>query len=343
MANLIQFTGSVNNALRVQRWSMQLWHTHQRDQFWSDFQGEGPNNIAQIMTDFTKQAGYQMTEQLMMPFTSAGVINDEQLEDNEEAPDFHSMTWTIAQIRNAGRVAGEETQQATNINLPDEIKNGLGDWLAEKRDEDNFTAIASSCTKIFYQNGRAGTSTVTATDLMTLNFIMKVKTYAYSTASPKIPPIKIEKSGQKSIYRYIFVMHDHVAYDLAVNDSTYQQVAREAGERGDGNKLFTGALLDWMGVSLFAHDNCTIATAWGASSDVYGAESYLLGRQALIIGIGGYRMQGTNGYLKMVEKKFDYDNQFGVAIGIIKGEAKSVFNSKDFSVVAARSARTNVN
>ena len=36
------------------------------------------------------------------------------------------------------------------------------------------------------------------------------------------------------------------------------------------------------------------------------------------------------------------DNQFGIAVGIIKGEAKAVFNSKDFSVVAYRSARTNI-
>lgn len=76
---------------------------------------------------------------------------------------------------------------------------------------------------------------------------------------------------------------------------------------------------------------------------MYGAESYLMGRQAVIVGVGGYRMSGTkNGYLKLIEKKFDYDNQYGVAIGIIKGETKSKFNSKDFSVVAYRSARTNI-
>ena len=68
----------------------------------------------------------------------------------------------------------------------------------------------------------------------------------------------------------------------------------------------------------------------------------MLGKQAAIVGVGGYRIQGKNGYLRWVEKKFDYENQFGVAIGIIKGEAKSVYNSKDFSVVAYRSARTNV-
>ena len=184
---------------------------------------------------------------------------------------------------------------------------------------------------------------MTSTDLLTLADIDKAKTYAKSTANPKIPPIKIATVNKKTVYRYLFVMHDHVAYDLAVNDATYQQVAREAGVRGDTNPLFAGPLLDWMGTMLFEHDNVTIYTGWGSGSDVYGAESLLCGKQAVIVGIGGYRMMGNkNGYLKWVEKKFDYDNQFGVAVGIIKGETKSVYNSKDFSIVAYRSARTNV-
>jgi hypothetical protein len=66
------------------------------------------------------------------------------------------------------------------------------------------------------------------------------------TAYPKLPPIKISKIGKHTIYRYVCLMHDHVAYDLAVNDPVYQQVAREADKRGDDNKLFSGAMLDWF-------------------------------------------------------------------------------------------------
>ena len=338
----IQFTGGVNSAHRVQRWAVELWHTHQRDQFFSGFQGKGTNNIIQVKSDFTKKAGYQMTEGLIMPFTGAGVINDETLEENEEAPDFHSMTWTISQLRNAGRVAGEETAQQVEYNLPVEIKDDLGEWMKEKRDEDIFTALHASCTKIFYVNSRVGTSTIVATDLLSLSDIAKAKTYAKSTADPKIPPLKISKVGKKTVYRYLFLMHDHVSYDLVINDATYQQVTREAERRGGGNPLFAGALIDWQGVMLFDHDNLSTATTWGSGSNVAGAESLLLGRQAAIVGIGGYRISNKNGYLKWVEKKFDYNNQFGIAVGIIKGEAKAVYNSKDFSVVAYRSARTNV-
>lgn len=339
---LITFSGSINSAHRVERWAKELWHTHQRDQFFADFQGKGPNNIVQLKLDFTKQAGYQMTEGLIMPFDSDGVINDEVLEDNEEAPDFHSMTWTISQLRNAGRLAGQETEQYVEYPLPDEIRMGLGDWMAEKKDEDIFSAIASSPSKIYYVNTRSGTSSVVSTDLLTLADVSKAKTYAKSTADPKIPPLKISKVGEKTVYRYLWIMHDHVSYDLVINDSTYQQVTREADRRGGRNRLFSGALIDWDGVMLFDHDNCTIFTGWGSGSDVYGAESYLLGRQACIVGYGGYRIRGMNAYLNWVEKKFDYGNQFGLAVGIIKGEAKSVFNSKDFSVVAYRSARTNI-
>lgn len=339
---LIQFTGGVNSSHRVQRWAKELWHTHQRDQFFYHMQGSGPNNIIMTKLDFNKAAGYQMTEGLIMPFSSAGVAGDALLEENEEAPDFHSMTWTIAQLRNAGRVAGEETRQAVEYPLPEEIRMGLGDWMADRRDERIFAEIGSSCTKIFYVNGRAGTSTVTATDLLSLREISKVHTYAKSTANPKIPPLKVSNSDGKSAYRYAFIMHDHCSYDLKVNDSTYQQVTREAERRGGDNPLFIGMLIDWDGCILYDHDNCTLYSGWGASSDVYGAESYLLGRQACIVGIGGYRITNKNGYLKWVEKKFDYENQIGIAVGIVIGEAKSSFNSKDFAVVALRSARTNV-
>lgn len=341
---LIKFTAGVNNAHRVQRWAKQLWHTHQRDQFFSGkgYYGEGSNNVVQLKADFAKKAGYLMTEGLIMPFDGAGVVNDELLEDQEEAPDFHSMTWTISQLRNAGRVAGEETQQAVEYNLPVEIKDGLGDWMKEKRDEHIFDAIASSPTKIYYVANRAGTIAVTAADLLTLADISKAQTYAMSTADPKIPPIKISNINTKTVYRYLFVMHTHVSYDLKINDATYQQVTREADRRGGGNKLFSGALIDWDGTVLHEHDNCSIFAGWGAGANVYGAESYLLGRQAVIVGVGGYKISGMNAYLNWVEKKFDYENQFGIAIGIIKGEAKSVYNSKDFSVVAYRSARTNI-
>ena len=339
---LIYFTAGINSAHRVQRWAKQLWHTHQRDQFFSGFQGEGTNNIVQLKADFAKKAGYQMTEGLIMPFNSAGITGDSLLEEQEEAPDFHSMTWTIAQLRNAGRVAGEETTQQVEYPLPAEIRDGLGEWMKEKRDEDIFTAVAGSCTKIMHVNARVSEATLVATDLMTLADWSKCKTYARSTASPKIPPLKITKVGQKTVYRYLCIMHDHVSYDLAINDPMYQQVTREAGRRGNENPLFSGALIDWDGMFLFDHDNCAIFTGWGAVDTVYGAESYLLGRQAVIVGVGGYRIEGKNGYLKWVEKKFDYDNQFGIAVGIIKGEAKSKYDSKDFSVVAYRSARTNV-
>jgi N4-gp56 family major capsid protein len=337
---VIQFTGGINSALRVQRWAKELWHVHQRDQFWYPFTSNDGTNIVHQKLDFTKEAGYQMTEGLFMPFVGEGVINDEILEGQEEAPDFFSQTWTISQIRNAGRYAGEETVQQTEANLPAEIRTGLGEWMANKRDKDIFTALATSPTKIYYVNDRAGTSTIVAGDLCTLQQFSRAKTYAMSVAYPRIPPLKISKVGKQTLYRYVALMHDHVAYDLQFNDPIYQQVAREVGVRGDQNWLILGALIDWGGMSFYQHESVPIATTWGVGGNVNGSESYLLGRQALIVGIGGYKMQGKNGYLKHVEKRFDYENQFGVAIGIIKGEAKAAYNSKDWAVIAIRSSRT---
>jgi len=321
---LIQFTSGVNNSLRVQKWAIELWHVHQRDQFFYHLTSKSGDNVIHEKLDFTKGEGYQMTEGLMGQFLSDGVVNDEVLENAEEAPDFWAMTWTISQIRNAGRYAGEETQQATAYNLPKEIKSGLGEWMSNKRDKDIFTALSNSPTKIYYVNDRAGTSTIVAGDLCTLMQFVRAQTYAKSTAYPKIPPIKVAKVGQQTVYRYLCLMHDHVSYDLKVNDPVYQQAAREAGQRGNDNPLFSGALLDWQGLLLRDHDNCPTYTTWGSGANINGAESYLLGRQAVIVGIGGYRMQGKNGYLKWVEKKFQEETPYtGMCIenGVNSGEA----------------------
>jgi len=183
-------------------------------------------------------------QEMIWPFVKTKELGGKLAQDNT------MRTWTIAQLRNAGRYAGQETVQQTEANLPVEIRDGLGDWMANKRDEDIYTALHTSCTKIYYVNSRAGTGTVTATDLLTLADVVKAQTYASSTADPRIPPIKISQVDQKTVYRYLFLMHSHVAYDLKVNDATYQQATREAGRRGNENPLFSGALIDWEGTIL---------------------------------------------------------------------------------------------
>lgn len=93
---LIRFTAGVNSAHRVERWAKQLWHTHQRDQFFGPFTGKDSNSIIQLKANLATQAGFQMTEGLIMPFDSEGVTGDQILEENEEAPEFHTIIQIVA-------------------------------------------------------------------------------------------------------------------------------------------------------------------------------------------------------------------------------------------------------
>ena len=92
----ITFSGGINSALRVQKWAVTLWHVFQRDQFFYHWTSQDGQNVVHEKLDFTKEAGFQMTEGLFMPFTGDGVVNDEILEDQEEAPDFYSMNQIVA-------------------------------------------------------------------------------------------------------------------------------------------------------------------------------------------------------------------------------------------------------
>ena len=48
---LIMFTAGINSALRVQKWAVELWHVHQRDQFFYHFTSKDGQNIVHEKLD----------------------------------------------------------------------------------------------------------------------------------------------------------------------------------------------------------------------------------------------------------------------------------------------------
>jgi hypothetical protein len=50
MANII-FSGSINSALRVQEWAKELWHVHNRDQFFYHFTSQDGSNVVHEKRD----------------------------------------------------------------------------------------------------------------------------------------------------------------------------------------------------------------------------------------------------------------------------------------------------
>lgn len=325
MANISIATG---DAQTQKLWAKEVIIEAQKEIFWGRFMGRGPNNIIEVREDFTRQKGDNITYPLWMKPTGAGVTGDAALEGNEEAPSKFQDSVTIDQKRHAIRLDGAMTEQRPAYDLRMVAKELLKIWLAERIDTDIFNEFAVTFTRVLRPGTATTKATLTAADLFVLGLGTKGRVLA-AKLSPRILPISM---GGRFVH--VVVLHPDQEYDLKVNDATWAQAQRDARERGSDNPVFTGAL--GMNDSVVYHSHVSVGTFadGGAGANLNGANSFLLGRQAMVF------MWAKKPF--WVEKEFDYANQVGFATGAIWGQNKSTFNAEDFGVILLQTIRTNV-
>jgi N4-gp56 family major capsid protein len=106
-----------------------------------------------------------------------------------------------------------------------------------------------------------------------------------------------------------------------------------AAAQGQGNPIFSGALGEYRGVVMHSHRNVVRFSDYGSGTNLPAARALFLGAQAAAIAFGNGGGETVARY-SWKEELFDFQNQLGVAAGSIFGIKKSVFNSKDFGVIA---------
>ena len=210
----------------------------------------------------------------------------------------------------------------------------LKTWLAEKVDSDLFSSLSTSPSRTFRAtdgstsvgaraNEASTAGSLTSGDTIVLADISAMKRLAQvpeGSSELRMRPIRVEGNDY-----YVLIIHPEVAYDLT-QISAWQQAQREAMPRGSDNPLFSGALGIWDGVVIHAHENISQADTGGSGSNLHYSTNLFLGAQAGVFARVGEPV--------WVEKTFDYGNSLGVAGGLIYGQAKSTFNSEDFSAIA---------
>lgn len=289
---------------------------------------ESENSPIILRNDFKKEKGDEINYQLIMKLSGSGVTGDAPLWDNEEGLLIYNDKVRIDQVRNGVRPKGEMTTQRVAFNMRSVAKSALSVWLAERMDLDIFTELDSSPTKTFFAGTATSTATLTATDLLTLALVSKVKAYA-KKAVPLIEPIRVDGKDY-----YLLIISPDQEYDLRVNDSAWAQAQREANVRGDKNPVFAGGAGIWDDVIIHSHPDISTTTNWGAGANVAGASAVFMGKNALTMAFG------KDPFWR--EQEFDYGNKHGFSIGAIWGKKKNIFNAKDLAVVSVKTARTNI-
>ena len=331
---------TTDNALTKKAWEEKLYRDASKDSYFSKFMGEGSDNIVQVNNKLSKDSGDEITFGIRMRLSGAGVGEGTQLEGNEEALTTHNFKVTLAQARHAVRDAGAMARQRALFTISTEARSALKDWLSEKQDALKFTALASAPTRCFYHVDTTYSTTGTyatakaalnaTTSKITPQLLDFAKAWALTggnRAQTPLRPVKI-----KGKMYFAVVMHPDVAYDLR-QDTKWFETVQNALPRDEENPIFSGALGVWNGMVLHDHESVPIYLNGGGGA-VPGSDIYLMGAQSLCWA-NGQRMP-------IVEKKFDYDNEVGHALGMIYGVGKPKFNSKDYGSVCIPVARTRI-
>jgi N4-gp56 family major capsid protein len=322
--------------LRAELWRKQLFADVQDELYMTRFIGSGETSMIQEMEDLKAEKGSNISFGLGVKLSGTGVSGDDELEGNEEAMTDYDEDVAIDQLRHAVRLKGKMDEKKNAYNMRESAKNRLKIWWAERIDKEILdklcgkasstfgnTPTAPAASRSIWANNAGADTSLTADEVMDTKCLIAAKQMA-KMASPKVAPLRI---GGKD--KYVCIMHPYQYTDLK-KDPVYKQEAREAGERGDNNPIFTGALKEYDGIVIHEHEYCY---AWaGGAASIPVARAVLCGQQAAVIAWGAA--------VAWVEKSFDFGNKWAISCGAIFGVIKPMFNSVDYGVITIASAAT---
>ena len=308
--------------------------------FWDKFSDTSGSNLVHNKVDLmTKKGGiiyFGLRPRLRQGFLPVG----SNIEGNESALTVYSSSVEIERWAFAIRDDGSMTRQLAGFNLSEESMQSLGQQGAENIDLKMFEALDKTNTKVLYWDSTGAfkstatlataTTAITASNKLTAEKIIQMKTFAMAQRSDTYPLRPIKQNGEDWL---VLLTHPDNLADLE-QDSTFKNARMYALERGKSNPLFTGAWAAYSGVIIYAHQNIAVASTGGSGGDVYYTRSHLLGQQAL-----------TMAYAKLPfisDKDFDYGEEQGYAFITLAGVKKAQFNSVDYGSVDIITAATEI-
>lgn len=313
----------------VKVWHKGLEREIIRDLYFNKFMS-GKDGPILMLDDLMGKAGDVIHYQLVKALTGDGISGNQTFEGKEEELLYYDDTVTLQLRGNAVSDDGPLSNQRVNFSVSEDAAIALKTWLAEKIDDDCFTALATSLTKCFYidSDGAIAASTAATaksgiratTSHITPQLCRATKTWAKTGGEgdqPRLQPMKY--AGGK---HFVALMYPDAGYDLKGN-SEWTQAVREAEARGKNNPLFqeTLAMLDGI---IFEENEGVGYFSNGGAGAVRGAHNFLLGRHALAFG-WAKKPTISNGSSK-------YGLKNGKAIHALYGVTKTVFNSLDYAV-----------
>lgn len=358
----------VNDSITNKLFSKALYHEAIKKTYFFSRDLIGDDKILYLKDELAKNAGDSITYQMTNTPTGIGRTSGETLEGNEEKPTIYSDSLLINELWHALRVKNEGTidQKRVAFNLRQNAMKQMADWAAVTLDAWVFNALAgNTATTITFDGrtyntanalkatgynaatapttnrikragGQATDQALTSSDKFTLGIVDACLEEAElsTTGAGRIQPLIID--GEE---RYVmFISHEHYV-DLKRDNSSaiqwfdIQKSALQGGMQKD-NPIFTGAVGTYDKVIF--HKTSRLPNGVHSSTAAAVANT----KRAIFCGRGAGCIAFGNGGIgesafKWTEELFDYKRELGVAVGLVAGVKKCVFNSEDAGVIVA--------
>ncbi len=329
--------------------------------------GEEAQTPLQTLPHLEKDAGDDVSYDLVMQLRMKPIQGDKTLRGREEDLKFYTDNLLIDQLRGGVNTGGKMTRKRTVHDLRKIARVRQSEWWARLFDETifiylsgmrgantdyiedtDFTGYAGNAfvapddQHLMYGGDATSKASVDAADKMDLALIDRAVARADvmgggTSGIPSIQPVEIDGEPH-----YCLCMHSWQEYDLRTNTSTGQWLDIQkaaAGAEGRNNPMFKGGLGMYNDVILHKYKAVIRGTDYGAGGNVAAARALFMGRQAGVVAFGS---PGTGLRFDWNEELEDRGNQVVITTSSIFGVKKSAFTidgtSRDFGSIALDTA-----
>lgn len=210
--------------------------------FFQEFEGKGAKSPVRVETDFSKDAGQSIVFRTRAGLYGDGVIGDELIGDTVEEWEVGEFELEVDYLRHATRHNKRtEDQTALREELASGKNEDLGEWLGRKktkhlsmmlREKLHATSQLFACT----DGSVTSIDDIRSEHSITVDGIISWGTQL-ETLGGKAAVVGMD--GKNPILKYILVAVNEALTTLK-QSSDYKQAQRECGDRGKGNRIFSG-------------------------------------------------------------------------------------------------------
>ena len=351
----------VNDPQEVKKWGTDLAVAVNRESYFSSSmasESKRARTPIQVITDLEKDAGLEVTVDLLMPMSMEPVVQA-KLEGRGAPLKYFTDKLRIDQVRGAVGAGDRVTSKATLRNLREDAKIVMKDWWARLQDELHFIYLsggfgnyggtgylwtaanamfsvnaitAPDSQHIMYGGDATAKADVGTNDGFDLRLIDRAVAKAETMGgdgSNELSMVPVNVDGKKC---YVVLCHTFQYDAMKSNASTGQWLDIQkaaAAASGSNALLFKNSGGMYADCVIHKHRNVMRFNDYGGAS-VKAARALFLGSQAGELAYGSSGGSGTR--YRWTEVMTDHEDQVEIGTHCIMGVKKSTYKSKDGSV-----------